>query len=306
MPTVSVIIPNYNHAAYLLQRIDSILMQSYQDFELIILDDCSKDDSRKIIETFRSHVKVSHIVYNEENSGSTFKQWEKGIALAAGELIWIAESDDWCEQNLLEELINGIEKDKECVISYCQSYCIYDTNIINWVSQHPYLSEVIEGHTFIQRYMLMNNSIFNASMVLWKKEYYQNVSKEFLNYKFCGDWLFWVELARQGHVHISGKTLNYFRKHENDVSGKASKNGQEIMETLNFLNIIYTEKLINDQNYNKALKSLFRRYWGQKLNFDSDLSGKIKGLFQHPISGDSHYKKMLFSTIWYNLWHKAR
>ena len=78
---VSVIIPNYNHAKYLEQRIDSVLNQSYQDFEVIILDDCSKDNSRDVIEKYRSHERVSHIVYNEQNSGGTFNQWNKGLSL---------------------------------------------------------------------------------------------------------------------------------------------------------------------------------------------------------------------------------
>ncbi|HEY0177199.1 MAG TPA: glycosyltransferase family 2 protein [Pedobacter sp.] len=306
MPQVSVIVPNYNHAVYLTQRIDSILSQSYQDFELIILDDCSGDDSKTVIETFRGHPKISHIIYNDENSGSTFRQWEKGIAAARGEFIWIAESDDWCEQNMLEELVSGIKKEQNCVISYCQSYCIHGTNKIGWVSQHPYLSEIIEGHNFIRQYLLMNNSIFNASMVLWKKQLHQDISREFLNYKFCGDWLFWIELARRGNIHVSGRTLNYFRKHENDVSGKATKSGLDIMETLDVLNIIYTQKLITDQDYNKAAKRHFRNYRSQKSGLDPGISKKIERSFQHPASSGFSYTQMLLSAIWHNLRRKTR
>ena len=87
MYKVSVIIPNYCYAAYLEQRIDSVLSQTYQDLEVIILDDNSPDDglSRMVIEKYRENPHVSHIVYNDENSGSTFKQWDKGISLAEGE-----------------------------------------------------------------------------------------------------------------------------------------------------------------------------------------------------------------------------
>ncbi len=69
MPTVSVIVPNYNHASFLKQRINSILEQTYQDFELILLDDCSTDNSREILEQYRSNPHVSHIAHNEINSG---------------------------------------------------------------------------------------------------------------------------------------------------------------------------------------------------------------------------------------------
>ena len=76
---VSVIIPNYNHAKYLEERIDSVLNQSYKDFEVIVLDDYSTDNSKEVINKYAGHPKVSHIILNEENSGSTFKQWHKGF-----------------------------------------------------------------------------------------------------------------------------------------------------------------------------------------------------------------------------------
>ncbi|MFM7682036.1 MAG: glycosyltransferase family 2 protein, partial [Bacteroidota bacterium] len=79
MNLVSVIIPNYNHALYLKQRIDSVLQQTYPNFEVIILDDKSMDNSHEIIESYRNHPKVVHIEYKEINSGSTFKQWQKGL-----------------------------------------------------------------------------------------------------------------------------------------------------------------------------------------------------------------------------------
>ncbi|MBE9598803.1 glycosyltransferase [Pedobacter sp. MC2016-24] len=296
MPKVSVIIPNYNHADYLVQRIESVLNQSYQDFEVIILDDCSTDNSSQVINPYSQHPKVSEIIYNKKNSGSTFKQWEKGIALAKGEFIWIAESDDWCESNLLAELVFGLEKDPKCTFSYCQSYCIQNTNEISWQSQHPLLSEVIEGDIFIREYMLLNNSVFNASMVLWKKEQFKNISKEFLDYKFCGDWLFWIELSRLGKVHVSGKLLNYFRKHDQDVSGKATKTGLDLIENLKVLQILYRENLITDLEYIKAYKSQFRIYWKQKSNLDFKVAADIKLLFK--TSPKVNYYKTLSSTIW--------
>ncbi len=82
---ISVIIPNYNHAFYLEQRIESILSQNFKDFEVIILDDKSTDNSKEIIEKYRNHPPhISTIIYNEANSGSTFIQWNKGVSLSKG------------------------------------------------------------------------------------------------------------------------------------------------------------------------------------------------------------------------------
>ena len=120
MPKVSVIVPNYNHAPYLKRRLDSILGQSYQDFELILLDDHSSDGSADILLSYKDDPRVSQVIINEENSGSTFKQWDKGLSLAEGEYIWIAESDDWCEKTLLGTLAGALDADKEISLAFCQ------------------------------------------------------------------------------------------------------------------------------------------------------------------------------------------
>jgi cellulose synthase/poly-beta-1,6-N-acetylglucosamine synthase-like glycosyltransferase len=83
----------YRHytGRYLRKRIESVLNQTYPNFEIIILDDCSVDSSKKIIEQYQNEQSISHIIYNSKNSGSPFKQWQKGFELAKGEYIWIAE-----------------------------------------------------------------------------------------------------------------------------------------------------------------------------------------------------------------------
>ena len=123
-PLVSVIVPNYNHHLYLPERIESILLQEFQDFELILLDDCSPDDSVEIFERYRSNPKVSHICVNGQNSGSTFKQWEKGISLARGKYIWIAESDDSADPRLLGSIVNALERYPSAVVGFCSTVVI--------------------------------------------------------------------------------------------------------------------------------------------------------------------------------------
>jgi glycosyltransferase involved in cell wall biosynthesis len=243
------------------QRLDSVLNQTYTDIELIILDDCSTDNSRDIIEQYRSNKKISHIVYNETNSGSTFKQWDKGIQLAKGEYVWIAESDDWCEITLLENIVKGLATDKRCVVGYCQSYCVMDDNRIKFQSGHTSLEEYVDGKRFIKEFLLLRNPIFNAGMAVWRKEAYNKISKEYLNYKLIGDYYFWIELCTCGSVYICGKLLNYFRSHENNVSFNSLKNGLTYTEQLPMLKNLLDKGIIDSNDYLKALKksySLFR------------------------------------------------
>src|SRR5271163_2597159 len=130
MPTVSVIVPNSNHERFLRQRIDTILAQTFQDFELILLDDYSTDDSRSILREYGSDPRV-RLEFNDVNSGSTFKQWNKGVRLAQGKYVWIAESDDYADPRFLERLMELLGADSQATIAYCRSWRVSDSQRVD-------------------------------------------------------------------------------------------------------------------------------------------------------------------------------
>lgn len=239
---VSVIVPNYNHAIFLDQRIQSILNQTYQDFELIILDDCSPDEgaSRKVIEQYRDNPHISHIVYNEENSGSTFRQWDKGVNLAKGELIWIAESDDYCENNILDKLVREFKNDEELVLAYSLSQRVTaNGSPLGYICRTPSGVTRLKGKNFVIKYMTMGNHCKNASACLFKKSAYHKIDKSFVSYKAGGDMLFWIEIAEIGNVSIVNERLNYFRQHNNKVTPNSVKKGissKEYKKTFDYVN----------------------------------------------------------------------
>lgn len=298
MPEVSVIIPNYNHAVFLKQRVDSVLNQTYQDFEVIILDDCSTDNSKDVIEQYRSHTRISQVIYNEQNSGSTFKQWIKGISLAQGNYVWIAESDDWCEPTFLENILPAMLLKPDCVVGYCQAYCVVG-NEIKAQTSHLYLSEYIDGLSFIKKYMITTNSIYNASMAVWKKDALKNISLDFVNYRFCGDWLFWIELCTTGKVFISGRLLNYFRKHSMDVSGNAYSTGLNFIEELKLLKALADKKLINRSSYNKEIALRYFNYKRKESYIVDNMRLEIMKEFTKDVSYLFLYKHYLMKYLKY-------
>lgn len=233
MAKVSVIIPNYNHAKYLPQRIESVLQQTYTDFEVIVLDDCSTDHSREIIQQYAGHPKISQVLYNETNSGSTFIQWKKGFELAKGEYIWIAESDDVAEKDFLETLMQGFELNSDVGIAFCDSIWINEEGAVIHLPSRETIDRVFIGNDFITSQLSKDNNIYNASMAVFKKELLDNVKdQKYLDLKYCGDWYFWVLLAEQCNVYKSCKLLNYFRRHELSVSAKSNKQGLLFIEGL--------------------------------------------------------------------------
>lgn len=238
-PTVSVIIPNYNHAPYLRQRIDSVLQQDYQDFEVILLDDCSKDDSRQVLENYRDHPKVSHVVYNEQNTGNTFIQWERGINLAAGQYIWIAESDDVAERNFLSTLIPQLEADDSRIVAYSHSRMIDSSGEPLPQTWHKKGSSgaiiVHDGKTFNQQVMLRHCAIYNASMTVFRKSVFHQIPNDYQLFRYQGDWLFWAYVCQLGQVVEVCRQLNSLRRHGNEVSARAERSGAKWRDTAGIL-----------------------------------------------------------------------
>lgn len=229
---VSVIIPNYNHAPYLRQRIESVLNQTYQDFEVILLDDKSTDNSVEILKEYANNPKVSHFIVNDINSGTTFKQWQKGIALAQGEFIWIAESDDYAELTFLEKLMASIVQYDSVIACACSLRVNLNGHTIR--SQKPILEEEFcSKDDFLDNYLLQGNVIYNASTVVFCKDAINpSVWDEVVQLKYCGDWLFWAKLIMNGYRGISEvkEFLNYFRTHTANVSNKSEKKGLTFLE----------------------------------------------------------------------------
>lgn len=232
MPKVSVIMPNFNHAPYLKQRMDSILAQDYPDFEVILLDDASTDNSVEILNRYAGHPKVRQLIVNETNSGSTFAQWHRGIKEAKGDYIWIAESDDVAEPTLLSRLVEALEQ-KDAVVAFCRSQWIDSEGKPIHRSVDPRWNRDFSmvGEQFIRRYLLGYCTICNASAVLFKREMVGAVDwYQVEQLTASGDRLFWIQLALQGRVAYVAEPMNRFRQHTNKVSGGAEYKGLNIVQ----------------------------------------------------------------------------
>ena len=234
--SISVVIPNYNYEKFLMQRLYSVLIQNVKISEIIILDDMSTDNSREIIDEIYNNLK-NYIniktVYNEKNSGSAFKQWEKGFNLASSDYIWIAEADDYCDKEFLKNVTKPIDKNKNIVISYTDTAFIDSDGNIILKSIKPEIDIMKTGHwdrDFIndgksefENYSFLNCTIANVSSALIKKENYDEYFKISKEYKQAGDWIFYVNVMQNGYISYKNKPLNYYRVHGNNVSSVTKK-----------------------------------------------------------------------------------
>lgn len=222
-PVVSVIVPCYNHARFLPQRLESIYNQSYSQFEVILLDDCSTDNSREILERYRSHPRTSQVILNEKNSGSAFTQWERGVKLAKGEFIWVAESDDYCELNFLEVAMSKLSQGNDLFYAKtirvnedgspmegAQERWYKDISTTRWLSDFEN-----DAQNEVRDVLFTKCVINNASAVVFRNEKrIYNYLVEVKGMYYSGDWLFWIlYLLDSKRICYSVATTNYFRTH---------------------------------------------------------------------------------------------
>jgi glycosyltransferase involved in cell wall biosynthesis len=246
MPKVSVIVPNYRHAKFLPKRIQSILDQTFQDFELIILDDCSPDNSRDVINSFKGHEKVSAVVFNDKNTGSTFRQWEKGLSLSKGEYIWIAESDDFAHPDFLSRTAGILDSQKKVGVVNTNSFVVDDQNNIiettdiyyNDLHQGRWNADFYsEGRTEVKYYLSQRCTIPNASAVLFRKNVLEKTELDSLNMTLAGDWMIYIKALLLSDLYYIHEPLNYFRAHTQTVRSRTNtmKSTWEAFSIFSFL-----------------------------------------------------------------------
>ena len=269
MPKVSVIIPNYNHARFLPKRIESVLRQTYQDFELILLDDCSKDESRTILLHYAGDPRV-RLAFNDTNSGSAFRQWNRGVRLAQGEYVWIAESDDYADERLLQTLVGRLEHNPSAALAYCRSWrvsaagevdgfwdaSLSDLDAVRWTENFSAI-----GRDECAKYLFVRNTVQNASSVVFRRDAYWKAGGASEDLFYCGDWKLWASMALAGGmIEHSGEPLNYYRFHDSSVTKHDGPVGVAIGEWLRVV-IWILERVTPGKSQMGRLRREFAYHW---------------------------------------------
>jgi len=230
-PKVSVIVPNYNHARYLRQRLEPVYRQTYKNIEVILLDDGSTDESTRILEEYRlRYPSITRCCFNDSNSGSVFYQWKRGIELAQGELIWIAESDDYCSENLLEELVNSFANEA-VMLAFCRTVFVDGDTAQQIWSLEEYLADLIEptlwhqpfiksAHHLVNNIWGIKNIIPNVSSAVFRNHEKLELLEDenWKRMRICGDWIFYLHIIRGGLVAYTPNATNFYRMHKKNTS----------------------------------------------------------------------------------------
>ena len=235
-PLVSIIVPNYNHKQFLEQRLESIYSQTYQNIEVILLDDASTDGSREILDQyFRRNAEKTKVIYNKTNSGGVFRQWKKGLEEARGDLIWIAESDDYADQDFLSILVQRLANPL-IALAFAPSVFVNEEEDEVW-STKSYLSDISEdpynwegeftatAYRIVRDLWCLKNIVPNVSSCIFRKPVSSRLlnDENWLSLRMTGDWMFYLEMIKGGCVSYTSKTKNYYRQHSNNTSVATAK-----------------------------------------------------------------------------------
>lgn len=269
VPKVSIVIPNYNYSHFLDERFQSILAQGRTDCEIIFLDDASSDDSVALAQERYGHC-IDRFEINQTNSGNPFVQWNRGVRMAKGDFVWIAEADDVCAPDFLARMMAAINQSPTIGLAYCTTVPI-DTagRVLDAGFHHRYLEDldpnrwhkdfIASGRREVHQYLGRKNTITNVSGVLFRREAYLSAGYASEHLRMCGDWLTYCRLLHDWDVAFISAPMNYHRQHPT----KHTKNS--------VLDLTYFREFLQVQDYVAQAFDLapserdaaFRRFLGE-------------------------------------------
>lgn len=269
-PLVSVIVPNYNHRPYLAERLRSIEAQSYPEMEYILLDDASTDGSAELLAQWAEERPRARFIPNEKNSGSPFIQWNRGAKEAQGRYLWIAESDDFCEPQMVARLVEVLEAHPDAGIAYAQSMLVdersrklhsYEENLRFIYQSEAWQSDFcVDGREACRKWLFFHNPIPNASGLLLRRESFLEAGQADPQMRLNGDWYLYVKILLRSRLCFVAQPLNYFRTHEQSQRSASRKNASVYQELLQIHETI-RKALPEAQEEAQRSKQEFGNWW---------------------------------------------
>jgi glycosyltransferase involved in cell wall biosynthesis len=220
-PTVSFVVPCYKLAHLLRECVDSILRQSYGELEVLIMDDCSPDNTPEVAQSFRDP-RVQHI-RNDPNLGA-LRNYNKGIAMSRGKYIWLISADDYLRSpDVLRRYVGLMDAQPNVGFVFCPGIGVLDSQETGLVDYSTFgeSDRVVPGHDFLKT--LLNGNLVLAPAVMARRECYEKITNfptnliwagERVDLIWGGDWLIWLAISLHHDVGYFAEPMVCYREHE--------------------------------------------------------------------------------------------
>jgi glycosyltransferase involved in cell wall biosynthesis len=214
VPRVSILIPSYNHAPFLKIGLEGVLAQTFEDWEVVLVDDGSTDQSLEVARSFGdSRIRAFQ---NEKNLG-TYGTQQRALELAEGSLIAVLNSDDLWAPTKLEKQVAALDHNPDCGFCYVLGWKIDDDGKVD-ESEDVHLDWPTSPKHELLPYLLTENRVL-ASGVLFRREGLAFNS----SCRYCGDWVVLLERAFHGQAACVPERLTYWRMHGTNASKVSEK-----------------------------------------------------------------------------------
>lgn len=210
-PLVSVLLPSFNHDKYIKEAILSVLNQTYENIELIVIDDGSTDNSNEIISNLQ---KVYNFKYIHRENRGVIKTLEELLSYSKGEYISLFSSDDIYVNNKIEILVDYLENNKEYAVAYSKISIINeDSNFISHVDE-----DYKTGNIFNE--LLTGDFFINGLGALIRMDIYKKFHR---SDSYIDDLQLWLEISKYYKFVFVNEYLAYYRIHNNHLSSNLFK-----------------------------------------------------------------------------------
>ncbi|PWT95046.1 MAG: hypothetical protein C5B53_12050 [Candidatus Melainabacteria bacterium] len=236
-PTVSVCLPVYNGERFLVQAIESVLGQSYPDFELLIIDDCSTDLSPEIIERFRARDKRIRYLKNAKNLG-LFNNYNECIKQASGQYIKLFAQDDIFHVSILERMVSVLQKRQKVALVSCTKGWVGEggerieatnENALRTLRPFDVDTQKPAEEAILDSFQRFVNWLGEPSTVMFRSEH--KSSGFDIRFRQIGDLEYWYRILQNGDYYFLSDELCRFRKHEGSTT---NRNGRSLSALLDW------------------------------------------------------------------------
>ncbi len=217
MPLISVVMASYNHQEFISDTIASVLNQTFEDLELVIVEDCSTDNSREIIEAYRKNDARVRAVFHSENRGIA-KTFNDGLDEAAGKFVAIIGSDDLWVEDKLEKQMEVLRENENVVVHSGAVTIDAAGNPIERPAEEKRSNRKREKSGNVFRELLTGNFVCGSSIV-FKKSNLDGIRFD-EQYRYVNDYKFTLELARKCEFHFMQEALVKYRVHGGNTTLK--------------------------------------------------------------------------------------
>jgi len=260
---VSVCVPTYNYGNYIAETIESVLAQNFSDFELLIIDDCSKDQTAHVVESYARQDPRIRFIVNKVNFGMV-ENWNSCIAQARGEYIKFVFGDDLlASPDAVGRMAYLLDNDN-AVSLVCSARNLIDESSKVTKTKSYFETGVMAGTDVINRCLAsQGNLIGEPSVVMFRK----NQADRGFNtkYKQIVDLEMWFHLLEQGHLAYINEPLCSFRRHERQQTKMNAENFSLLKDVFYLQSDYLNRKYVNLSNFMKTYLTFDSLYGIWKL-----------------------------------------